>query len=491
VSLPNLELVESARAFLGAACAVLESQRVIPPPVFHPYIEVGRDYFGPDLMELPEYAAFELAVTDDHPRFGEAVPLGDRDFASAYIFSFLETFVARSSMTEEEMSPTSIAADRSLEDLHRAIQASSWGVACCRVVSHLATADGEVLEIADVRVVPVESGFGGQRHSHDVIESVIPGAESAYARVRPFVYAPPESVVVAEGTDAKPFDQAKDLSARIERFLLLVRLLHAGTCESIYEVQGETCPVRRFKPTVVRFRGSGETLISSTHMLRRSVRLSSNDDRRIDGLWKLIASAERERPGMALTSFAMAVQKFQLSYHSHTWYEQLVDLATAFEAALSGKENADVLLRLRSRSAALLWTDRDPATAIFRDVGQLYSLRSSLVHGGELKEKDLLKAVRGISTVPAEAPFGVALGHVVDRLRDLVRRSLLVRICLAKDDEPIWRLGDDDGVDAKLADDRTRSDWRAAWHDTLTSFDALNAADRPREAVDFISPVDG
>lgn len=484
------ELSDAARAFLDAACVVLRSQRVVPPPVFHPYLELGRDYFGPDLMELPEFARFEGAVLRTHARFREDVPLGDREFASPFIFSFLETFVALACLADEELLPSSTAADRSLEHFRSALAAASCEVACCRVVSHMTTTDGEALNLADVQIVPVESGFGGRRHAHDVIGSVISGAVSAHGRSTPFVYAPPESVLVAIGTDPKPFECAALLSSRIERLLLLVRLLHAATCESIYEVQGETLPVRRLKPTLVRFRGSGGALISSTHMVRRTVRLSSDDARRVEGLWKLMESAERERPNMVLTSFAMAVQKFQTSFHSHTWYDQLVDLATALEAALSGKDKDDVVLRLKSRAAALLWTDRDPATDIFNDVGRLYGIRSSLVHGGELKEKDLLKAVRGVSTVPRDAPFGVALGHLVDRMRDLVRRSLLARVSLATGDQPLWRLGEDEGVDSRLADDATRRAWREAARDTLSSFGSLESADRPRAAVDFISPDD-
>jgi hypothetical protein len=192
-----------------------------------------------------------------------------------------------------------------------------------------------------------------------------------------------------------------------------------------------------------------------------------------------------------MTSFGIALQKFQLSYHAHAWYEQLVDLATALEAALSGKDTTDVLLRLRNRAAALLATDRDPAHAVFADVGTLYSLRSSLVHGGELSEKQLRKLITRVSTVPRNAPLGTATGYAVDRMRDLVRRSVLARICLAADgDDSLWPLAEDPGVDAALADDDTRALWRRRWRARLASFDALFAADRPRQAADAISQED-
>jgi hypothetical protein len=61
----------------------------------------------------------------------------------------------------------------------------------------------------------------------------------------------------------KPFDLNDPLSQRIERFLLLVRLLKPDTSESMFEAQGETRAVREFKPIVVRFRGAGPDLAAA------------------------------------------------------------------------------------------------------------------------------------------------------------------------------------------------------------------------------------
>ena len=183
----------------------------------------------------------------------------------------------------------------------------------------------------------------------------------------------------------------------------------------------------------------------------------------------------------------MAKHKFQMSYHAHAWFEQLVDLSTAFEAALSGTDRTDVLLRLRTRASALLATDKDPAGAIFKDIGLLYELRSRLIHGTGLSERSLAKTAKSITAVPDDSMPGEAVAHAIDRLRDLVRRALLARICLAADDPPLWRLGEDHGVDAQLADASTRDKWCAKWRNVLGSFDAHRSVDRPRPAVSFIS----
>jgi hypothetical protein len=84
-------------------------------------------------------------------------------------------------------------------------------------------------------------------------------------------------------------------------------------------------------------------------------------------------------------------------------------------------------ISLRTRVAALLATDDDAGKALFDDVGQLYGLRSRIVHGGQIKQKDLRKVIARISTVPEDAAehFGIALGYAVDRMRDLVRRAIL------------------------------------------------------------------
>jgi len=479
----NGPLRDAGRAFLAAAWPRLRDEQVVPPPAFHPYIAVGRDYFGQSVMSLPEYPALEAAITSAHPRFDANVPPGQREFPGGYIFSFLETFVARLTQTPEEFSPDGPAAEQSLRDLIHAVNADAFEVACCRVVSHLTTADGQPVDFTDVRVEPVVSDAAGHRRQlHHIIGAVIPGAASAYGRVDPGDFAPPESVLVARRTGPKPFDLGDPLSQRIERFLLLVRLLNAGTSESMFEVQGETRAVRQFKPVVVRFRGAGPGFASPTQLAARVITLGPHDVGRVDGLGRLLAAAQRERSEMVFTSFGMALQKFLLSYHAHAWYEQIVDLATAFEAALSGREKGDVTLRLKIRAATLLATDLDAADQIFKDIGVIYELRSSLVHGGELKRTRLLREVRKISTVPDDVLDGEALGHAVERLRDLVRRSLLARVCLAAGDTPLWPLGTDEGVDAAMVDEERRTTWREAWRGTLTTIDALTAADRPLRA---------
>lgn len=483
------ELRDLGRAFVGAAFGVLREDHVIPTPIFHPYIEVGRDYFGPEIMGLPEFRALEAQLDTTYPeRFAEPLKRPHAEFANTYIFSLLEACVARCAR-DGEFDANSPAVDESLAELLTVLGTRSYEVVCCRFVSHLTTATGAEVRIGDVTVVPEPEDQGRLERR---IQEEIQGTASAFNREEPRPYDPPHALLITreETDDGDPYAVSRRLSRRIERFLLLARLLTAGTVQSYYEVTGMTTLVARMGPEMGTFRkGVLDTLV------RRTVRLGGDEGSAFEKLDQLIDAADVKRTAMAATSFDVALSKFHRSHTSDSPYEHLVDLATALEAILAGGEsdNEGLTLRLRSRAAALLATDDDPAKALFDDVGLLYGLRSKLVHGGQIKQSELRKIIGRISTVPADATetqFGVAIGYAVDRMRDLVRRSILARLCLAAEPDPLWSFSGSTAVDAILADDAQRLAWRARWHDRLAALGVEAAAEPPRSAVDFLSQED-
>lgn len=479
---PGVEEVRSAAVrFLLAAFTKLEGQRVIPPPRFHPYLRVGRDYYGPDLMSLVEFEGFETALSGAFPeRFSHSV--GDSDFEApnSYMFSFLEACVARLSLGDEPLEATSATADACIDELMEALRTKEREVACCRLVSHVTTATGAQIEVGDLSVVPVTSTWDEVR----ALEGAIRGAASAFGRHPPIAFGPPEAVIVAESRGRDPFETAIQLSARINRFMLLLRLLYSGTVESFWEVRGEAGLVRSYDPDLTLLRSGGRSLI------RRTTRLAAADSRPVAGLSGLLENLGTERTEMVVTSFDMAVMKFSESYLGTPWFDQLVDLSTALEAVLSGQDKQDVVLRLRTRAAALLAAPNDPAGAVFKDVGKLYELRSTLVHGGSLTLKAALKAIRRLSTYREGSQPAVEVALGVDRLRDLVRRAILARIALATKPEALWPIRGDTPVDAILSDDAERDHWRSAWRSRLESIGAASAADSPRAAVSSSSRDD-
>ena len=484
------DLRTTSRAFIASAFDVLRKENVIPTSVYCPYVAVGHDYEGTSIMGLIEYGALEAHLNEAYPERFPAEPLKRRhpEFASKYMFSFLEACVARCAR-EGGFDAASGAVGESIDELLAVLETIKYEVVCCRHVSHLTTASGREAQVGDVTVVPEPEGFGGLVRR---IQDEISGAARAWNRDDPRPYDPPHSLLIIRETteDPAPYEVGDRLSGKLERFLLLARLLTAGTVQSTYEVSGTTTLVAPINPLMRAFRkGSFDLLV------RRTVRLTGDEGEAFAALGALIDSANVKREGMVATSFDVALSKFNRSHSSDSWYEHLVDLATALEAVLIGtdKESEGLTLRLRARAAALLATDDDPARPLFDDVGQLYNLRSKIVHGGQIKLKDLRKIIDRISTVPegaAEDRLGVALGYAVDRMRDLVRRAVLARLCLAAEPAPLWPFADDTPVDAILADDAQRAAWRTHWHARLAALGVAYAAGRPRPAVESISQED-
>jgi hypothetical protein len=352
---------------------------------------------------------------------------------------------------------------------------------------------GDEVEIGHVTVVPGQSDrtIRGRTQLIHRVQHEIPAAPRAWHRDDPRPYDPPHSLLITREVtdDPEPYEVAERLSRRLERVLLLARLLTAGTVFSDYEMSGTATLISRMEPLMGTF-GKGWVHFR----LRRTARLSGDEGAAFAALGALIDAADVKRVGMSATSFDVALANYNRSHTTGSQYEHLVDLATALEAAMIGtqRETEGLALRLRNRVAALLATGDDPAKALFRDVGLLYDLRSKLVHGGQIKERDLRKAIRRVSTVPNDAVeprFNVAVGYAIDRMRDLVRRAILARLCLAAKPDPLWPFDGDTAVDEILSDDMERAAWRTRWHDRLAAHGVVDAARSPRPPV-FLSQDD-
>ncbi len=485
-----MELRETARASVADAFESLRREFVIPTPIFHPYVQVGRDYFGDTIHRLSRYHELEQQLDVLYSnRFGEPRTRRHPEFASGYIFTFLEACIARCGRRgrdgDDHFDAANDEVSESIEELLAVLGSPTYELVCCRFVAHLTTVGNREISLGDITVVPETDRFG---RLTERIGREIAGGWGAFNREDPRPYDPPHALlIIRERTDdPEPYAAASRLSNRLERFLLLARLFSAGTVHSMFEVSGITTLVGRMNPYMSQFRG-GSTLV------RRTVWVRDQHGPAFEAIGKLVDQADVKREGMAATSFDVALSKFNRSHAHENPYEDLVDLATALEGILAGgeTETEGLTLRLRSRAAAILAADSDPAKAIFSDVGLLYGLRSKLVHGGQIKATELKRDLKKISTMPEDAVedrFGVALGYAVDRMRDLVRRAILARVCLAGGEDPAWPFSGNTPVDAILSDDTTRASWRALWHDKLAELGIEEAANPPREAVDFLTP---
>jgi hypothetical protein len=477
---------ELARAFLAAAFSTLREQHVIPTPVFHPSVRVGRDFFGPDIARGQAYGALEAALMDDYPdRFADPLDSDLPEFPNTYIFSLLETAVSRCGRAGD-FSIDSEPVDRSIQEMVGLLRPGDDEVICCRAVSHVTT-DGEPMEIGGIEVVPECNQDRDELWR--IITERIPATPLALNREAPFVFSHPHAVLVARRRSERqsPYDTGAAAALAVDRMLLSIRLLTGTTAQSLIEVRGTDGLLTRMHPELREYPHEG-----MARSIRRTADLRAEDAAGLEGITEMIAKTDIKRDGMVATPFDVALGKFQGSYTEGREFARLVELATALEATLAGEgENAGLTLRLRNRAAALLACERDPAPAIFGDIGALYEIRSSIVHGGQLKAKGLTKLASRISTVKlSEKELDrISFAHLLDRMRDLVRRAILARICLAAGEDASWPIsGGDQNVDAELAADTTRARWREEWRAHLRERGAGAAADPAPAAVDSLLP---
>ena len=323
-------------------------------------------------MFLKEFRDLEVVLNEAFPdRFVESVASSARDFSSHWIFALLEAAVANCSIQLETLDSSSHAAEETIAELISVLSELEVHVVVCRAVPHLATADGQSLSICDLEILPDVDGREG-------IPRLIPLGASAFNRDPPFVFDPPEALVVARGQGGDTYRTASEVSARIDAFLLAIQLLYASTAWTAYEVQG---PASLVDPTGARLRKAAR----DRSVVRRTLRLKSEFGPPIDAITAMLTAARSVPDGMMFTSFGMAISRFIDSYASVDWDAQLLSLTTALEGALSGTETTDVILRLKTRAAALLSEPDDPASAIFDDIAKIYDLRSKLAHGGSYK----------------------------------------------------------------------------------------------------------
>ena len=473
-----------ARNFIYAAFPELGRVWVIPTSNYRRLLQVGRDYMGGDVVFLDAFKELAARLEQAYPaRFSRPLGHPDADFPNSYIFSLLEGVIARTYPGDQH--PDEKAVDKSIDEFISVLEATERDLYYCRAISHLTTKDEDVVTIEGVSIYPDVASGGGILGA---TQKLIPAVYAAYNGEPPASYDPPHALLVAHGALAggNQFALESQLSRAVDRFLLLTRLLHMGTNQSLWQASGGSSLVSGIHPQYTQFPGTTVPNI----LMQRIISLSDADGAAFTALGQLIDAAAVARKDKAATSFDVALYEFSHSYEPGAAHEHIVDLATALEAIATGddKETEAVSLRLRSRAATLLACDRDPAPTVFRDVGKLYGLRSQLVHGSSIGAGDLEKLLRGVSTVPTNAPSGVVWSFAVDRLRDLVRRLFLARLCLAEGPSPIWPFTGSTPVDALLSDGAERERWRQTWRDRLAALGAAQAADPAVAAIDPISP---
>lgn len=475
-----------AADFLTQAFSELTELHVIPVPSHNRFIRLSVEYFGSDVMYSPEFKKFETELVKKFPaRFDRSSADLDWEIASHYIFGLLEASIAEIAEVDKDFEAGATVIEPLVDELIGELESPTREIALCRVVTHVETDTGEPITVGGVTVIPISDGA----FLPDIMSMVrreIPMAPQGFFPAPPITYDSPKALIVLRATSAgSPWSIKQGLFNDVERFLLSLRLITGATAHSSWEVTGSNHKVSDFRP---QGRSFADDQVGFK-FLRRVATLSGKHDAGYESLGRLISGVEVSREGKVLTSFDMALNRFMRSYSSDEKADQIVDLATSLEGILLGGDvgTEEVGLRLRSRASALLSTPGDSGSVIFRDIRDLYTVRSALVHGGSLKVKNLSASFRRI--LPGEAkPFGVDLALCVDRFRDIVRRAILARLFLANDPSSQWSFDDPPAVDAILADDEERARWRYQWRKGLTDIGLGWAADSLPLAADALTP---
>jgi len=448
---------------------------VVPCSRYRPYIQVGRDYEGGLLAGRPAFAQFSATLGKLYPGWFDAAPgQSPRWYPDNLTFRFVDACIAEVSLRGETGEVPSDAVEATVLDLVDYLDARESRVACAHRVSHLMTEDRQEMALARVTILAHRRWQETQQ-----IAEVIPTARSAFNGEPPHTFANPEATLISYATGPDPFKLRTEAERRINRLLLALHLLYGATTASMYEVIGETTSVCRYTAQL-------DVLQHDPHPVpARPAVVSQAMVTPVERLLALYDRTEHRTPKEVVHGLEMAVLKFTDSFSPKPWFEKIVDLATALEATLFGKDKADVTLRICSRAAHILSTDADPPTTIYADVKAFYDMRSSLVHGSVITQRELDKWTAAVSVVSEERSPRMRIEFVVDRLRDLVRRSILARLVL--NTEGRWPLrGDPPPLDQLLTDARNAEEWRSAWHQGMTDLGAAEAVQPASPLVDSV-----
>jgi hypothetical protein len=388
---------------------------------------MARDYFGD--MVRHSHGPFVEALKDALPKRFDTKRLMAIDYPWSYGSALLEAAVAAATLAGEPCDVGSPSVQATINELIAKIQAVPRSTVLRVVadidVDHAAVQEGyqdplgETIEISGVRVIRVEN------RPEQFIERELPSAGYEVERSQVFVHPGPASLFVATAESmADSATRIVEARQRVVELITAIRLSTRSTAHAVIDVQGEPDRVRASHPIITPLPSWGFRFV------HRPVTLSEKD---ASGLTDLVALLRSFGEDEAWITIRMALGRLGRSLDGLTpgLVDQAVDLAIGLEAALAGTDKTEIGLRLRTRAADILATDTDPPDAIYRDVKTLYELRSTVVHGGRMSEKQVIKALASVNATATAASPAERYLLALDRWRDLLRRAILARIALA------------------------------------------------------------
>jgi hypothetical protein len=472
---------DAAANALRQSFAILIREKVLPCSPYRPWVWIGRDYFG-DMVRGNNGPLVEALRASLPQRFDDE-RLPSMDYPWTYGSALLEAAVAAATLADEPYEVASPSVQATIDELIAKLRSVPRSTVLRLVadidVDHAAVEKGyqdplgETIEIAGVRVIRV-----GNR-PEQFIERELPSAGYEVERSQVFVHPGPASLLVAR-VELMADEGARIIEARqrVVALIAAIRLATRSTAHAVIDIQGEPDRVRASHPAITPLPSWGFRFV------HRPLTLSGKDVAGLTDLVALIGSFGEDDRWMTVR---MALGRLGRSLDGLTpqLVDQAVDLAIGLEAALAGTDRTEIGLRLRTRAADLLATESDPPEAIYRDVKALYALRSTVVHGGRMSEKQVAKAITSLTATATGSSPAERYLLALDRWRDLLRRAILARIALTTAAKPWPAQAESErnfDIDELLLRENDRNAWRTHIRDFWEQRGLPNALEPPGAA---------
>jgi Apea-like HEPN len=480
----------AASRFLAQAFAEARRQQIIPKIPRH---SRWQRYDGPwppywacwEIARGEIAAPFIAALREAYPaRFGEESKFPYKD-PETYARAYLSAVIADSVIRADRLSVKSPAAISMLHELQRvvSIEGQRFGVLwLLEDVDFRAVAKETV---GDITLLPPSSP------PEVLVSNLLPGALWASDDYYPMPGAKHAGLLYASGAGTgHHWDVTTPLNNAMGRFMQALRLATATTAPETMVWIGEPSMIHVELPEAHR-----QASDFPETWWRRVATVTPDI---LPGLRRLTAMIDRlEQPKPtrkkgqgALPAIVIAIRRHSRSRRVTTWQDSVLELATALEACLGPQgRDQEIGLTLRTRAAHLLaHDDSEQADAIYRDITDLYGVRSDIIHGNPEWKKDpqTLWAERGYTHI-FERDRTYAL---LDGWRDIVRRAISARLMLADErlGTPLWPLiGDETPVDRLLARRDKRDEWRARIVEGAAAYGLPLLADPAPPLIDYLN----
>ncbi len=457
-------LRQAAATFLDAAFEDMREMKILPRSRFEPWIRVGHQYTSQIVSNSGSYRELQTALNLFYPaKFDEGLPGKERSLPilpHMSILPLLEGSIANATLTSEPYSSQSSSVIKCINEFLELLNGTApkkiyaWLVPHCFVASQV-----------KIGLINSET-YTDKRSTEKAILQKFPGV--VLPEDYSYSFPEPQTLFYLEGNNTNFSEESSASYAQLYALVTSIRLATGATSQRILEINGYPSIVHLHPPYVYEH-------ITSDAWLRRVGEITVDVARGIKAFMELMDDVQ------PTSSLAIAIARFNKSFEGAPWHTQLIDLSVALEASLGSSDTNEISLRLRSRASALLATSVDSEKQIYSDVKVMYGLRSNLVHGNELTSKKIEREIAKIpssrSTLTPGLP-GITVELMVDRCRDIVRRSIITRLVLNKNG--FWLRKESFDVDSEIVQPAIREKWRTCCAEFINEIGLPDALSPPQ-----------